>query len=584
PPPPPTPKPNHTLHPRDPTALESITSVFSGLSSYVAANIPKKAPTLSFLSSSAPTPENITPYHLQQHGQPQLQNYNTFVGTFPGDAAGLVNGNLIKSAAAAVAGEKEKELRNDTVIFAAFEWIEVKRGTGANGTIHLPSRLRSLFRSRFFVLGPRARLSKNNQVTISHAPTLPRRRRFCLFLGYPDGFQIWDVTDPDNVHEVCSIRNEERIGQVACLQVVPTPRRVSGRADEWEEQRPLLAIISTPRPSSPAPSSPVTPSDLLSDPHLTSPAPTPTLKSTVQLYSLRTHTIVKVLEGIEGEDVEVVGIKCNERVLIATLRPLFPQKIKLSSHIQAATYPTHAALHTFSALTLNPLGPPLTDVYHDPTVPNAVPGFALGPRFLAYATSTPVAVLEQAGGSVGVISGAGLGVLSGEKDVKDAAKEVALEVVNGVRTLGECLGGFRYVSFVYFSKRMFMLTEKKKKNLRCTDLNPLNHIQPQTALGNYSYQTLTSYFSGSANTAATAPGMVGAHVLPPPHAASPPSYAPSQSSPRRAVSLSSSPASLYGRSGYDGFGSSTNGGIVNGPVGVAAGTQGRKSAPCGMVS
>jgi len=32
-------------------------------------------------------------------------------------------------------------------------------------------------------------------------------RRFCLLLGYHDGFQIWDITHPDNVHEIVSIRD-----------------------------------------------------------------------------------------------------------------------------------------------------------------------------------------------------------------------------------------------------------------------------------------------------------------------------------------------------------------------------------------
>ncbi|RUS18593.1 hypothetical protein BC937DRAFT_88583 [Endogone sp. FLAS-F59071] len=73
-------------------------------------------------------------------------------------------------------------------------------------------------------------------------------------------------------------------------------------------------------------------------------------------------------------------------------------------------------------------------------------------------------------------------------------------------------------------------------------------------------------------------------VLPPPHIISPPTSYPNQSSPRHTTSLSSSPASSYGRSNYDGgFAAATN---SNGVVANAAavGGQGtKKGVPSGMV-
>lgn len=42
----------------------------------------------------------------------------------------------------------------------------------------------------------------------------------CLLLGYQDGFQLWDITSPDNVHEVCSIRDKETFGTVSCIHLL----------------------------------------------------------------------------------------------------------------------------------------------------------------------------------------------------------------------------------------------------------------------------------------------------------------------------------------------------------------------------
>lgn len=42
----------------------------------------------------------------------------------------------------------------------------------------------------------------------------------CLLLGYHDGFQLWDITNPDNVHEVYSIRDKDRFGTVSFMHIL----------------------------------------------------------------------------------------------------------------------------------------------------------------------------------------------------------------------------------------------------------------------------------------------------------------------------------------------------------------------------
>ncbi|RUS12584.1 hypothetical protein BC937DRAFT_87470 [Endogone sp. FLAS-F59071] len=204
---------------RDPTAFESLTSAISGISNYVVANLPKKAALSSLLPGVESSPNTTTafpyPHPHQLPPSAPSQNYNPYSGNlFPGDVTGPVNGDLIKAAVHAAAVDREREVRNDVVTFAAFDWVEIRKGgTSAAGS--------------------------------------GASRRRCLLLGYPDGFQIWDVTDLDDVHEIYSVRNEDRVGAVACLQIVPPPRRaavsIGGRVglahDEWEDKRPLVAIV-----------------------------------------------------------------------------------------------------------------------------------------------------------------------------------------------------------------------------------------------------------------------------------------------------------------------------------------------------
>lgn len=54
----------------------------------------------------------------------------------------------------------------------------------------------------------------------------------CLLLGYHDGFQLWDITNPDNVHELCSIRDKDLFGTVSYIHLVKST-----------DEGPLLAIM-----------------------------------------------------------------------------------------------------------------------------------------------------------------------------------------------------------------------------------------------------------------------------------------------------------------------------------------------------
>ncbi|KAK3822451.1 MAG: hypothetical protein JOS17DRAFT_317215 [Linnemannia elongata] len=169
---------------RDPSALESLSSVLTGVSSYVANTLPTSfsMPTRGFTSPSSPAfPGNpSSPYYY-----PAAQgSSNPLLGGNQDSVCVLTNG--------------------DVVLFSAFDWIDA---------------------------GP---MAKNRT-----------SRRFCLLLGYADGMQIWDITHPDNIHEIFSVRDPDN--EVSLLKVLPSPRVPTGKFDQLEQYRPLLAVMYASR-------------------------------------------------------------------------------------------------------------------------------------------------------------------------------------------------------------------------------------------------------------------------------------------------------------------------------------------------
>ncbi|KAJ8323704.1 Breast carcinoma amplified sequence 3 [Batrachochytrium dendrobatidis] len=65
--------------------------------------------------------------------------------------------------------------------------------------------------------------------------------RLFLLLGYPHGFQIWDVTDTDTAVEIVSIR--DGCEAVVDIEVIPTPW-LSHVADPFKSERPLVVFVT----------------------------------------------------------------------------------------------------------------------------------------------------------------------------------------------------------------------------------------------------------------------------------------------------------------------------------------------------
>ncbi|KAI7857174.1 hypothetical protein BDC45DRAFT_566699 [Circinella umbellata] len=249
-------------------------------------------------------------------------------------------------------------------------------------------------------------------------------RSLCLLLGYADGFQVWNIANPDNIHEMCSIRDDENFGVVSCLHVLANPRKNGTEEDPFGNDRPLLAVVSSTRDTCIDGDTFGSGMDMgqhaRNESASSGRSSNSSTASILRLYSLKTHRIVKELPVFMDdteEEMTITSIQSNDTAIIL-----------------GCTTHTNSILYVLSTQTLSTLSAPITDVAHDVNGPV----FSLGSRFLAYGTNSPVLNADPVMGQHNKgISGAGLGMLQGDKDVKGAAKDIAKEVVSGVKTLGE---------------------------------------------------------------------------------------------------------------------------------------------------
>lgn len=338
---------------RDPTSFESISSGISRISSYVTSNLPKRK------SASMPSP--FDPHYQQYQAQQQQQQ---------AQQQQAQQQQQQQQQSATMDDVLDDMDDADTITFASFEKLEYRDKTMS-----------------------------------------------CLLLGYHDGFQLWDITNPDNVHELVSIRDKETFGVVSFIHILQG------------QQEPVLAIISETTTTT------TTSSYTSVQPHgsnehaqthnrmnsNSSTSTTSTMASShLILYSLQSQSIIKEINDFgeeENDDTVVVTcIKSNHKVIVLGC---------LSRH--------RSSLRLLSAADYTPFATPLIDIYHDP---NQGPIFTLGSRFIAYATNTAVLNSDPVMTSL-TNKSISYSVLQGDKDVKGAAKDIAKEVVSGMKTLGE---------------------------------------------------------------------------------------------------------------------------------------------------
>ncbi|RWR76612.1 autophagy-related protein 18h-like protein isoform X1 [Cinnamomum micranthum f. kanehirae] len=190
----------------------------------------------------------------------------------------------------------------------------------------------------------------------------PTTFRHVLLLGYSDGFQVVDIEDASNVRELVSKRD----GPVTFLQIQPIPDKLEGH-EGYRESHPLLLVVAGDETNG---------TSLVQGGHLGVPTsepqpghgvPTPTA---VRFYSLKSDSYVHVLRFRSA----VYMIRCSSRIIAVALAAQIYcfDAITLETKFSVLTYPMLQGGQGVVGVNIG-YGP-----------------MAVGPRWLAYASNTPL--------------------------------------------------------------------------------------------------------------------------------------------------------------------------------------------------
>ncbi|CAA7392137.1 unnamed protein product [Spirodela intermedia] len=226
--------------------------------------------------------------------------------------------------------------------------------------------------------------------------------RQVLLLGYSSGFQVWDVEEADDVHQLVSRHD----GPVSFLQMQRRPASAMRYEDRFADAHPLLAIAGD---------SSLPGGSRNSEHHQKLTDGSPAASSSVHFYSLKAHAYVHSLDFASA----VYTIRCSPRVVAVS---------------QANQ------IHCFDAATLEREYTILTyPVASRPIISGSVAygPLAVGTRWLAYSGS-PVLVPDSGRVSPEHLApSTSLPSSSNGSLVAHYAKESRKQVVSGLVTLGD---------------------------------------------------------------------------------------------------------------------------------------------------
>ncbi|KAK9689078.1 hypothetical protein RND81_09G034000 [Saponaria officinalis] len=262
-----------------------------------------------------------------------------------------------------------------------------------------------------------------------------RFSRQVLLLGYRSGFQVWDVEDAHNVHDLVSRFD----GPVSFLQMLPKPSSTSVHEDKFSDSRPLLVVYTDG--SFMKDGKGTSRNGNISKVHDSDHGPCG--PSTVRFYSLTSHVYVHMLKFRST----VYSVRCSSRVVAVS------QAAQVHC-FNAATLEREYTILTNPVITANPGS---EGVGYGP--------LALGPRWLAYSGS-PIDV-----SNAGCVSPHYLNTsasfpssVSNGTCVAHYAKESGKHLASGIATLGD--RGY------------------KKLSRYCSELRPgANHMVQSEGLG-----------------------------------------------------------------------------------------------------
>ncbi|KAK1316713.1 Autophagy-related protein 18g [Acorus calamus] len=194
----------------------------------------------------------------------------------------------------------------------------------------------------------------------------PSSSKRVLLTGYSNGFQVLDVEDASNVHELVSKRD----GPVTFLQMQPTPAK-SLDGQGFRGLHPLLLVVAGDETNGLGTVQGGRLSGLIRDgtgePQGGDSISTPTV---VRFYSLRSHNYVHVLRFRSA----VYLVRCSSQIVAVALAAQIYcfDAVTLENKFSVLTYP----------MPQGGQGPGGVNIGYGP--------MAVGPRWLAYASNNPL--------------------------------------------------------------------------------------------------------------------------------------------------------------------------------------------------
>ncbi|KAK1258320.1 Autophagy-related protein 18h [Acorus gramineus] len=194
----------------------------------------------------------------------------------------------------------------------------------------------------------------------------PSSSKWVLLTGYSNGFQVLDVEDASNVHELVSKRD----GPVTFLQMQPTPAK-SLDGQGFRGLHPLLLVVAGDETNGLGTVQGGRLSGLIRDgtgePQGGDSISTPTV---VRFYSLRSHNYVHVLRFRSA----VYLVRCSSQIVAVALAAQIYcfDAVTLENKFSVLTYP----------MPQGGQGPGGVNIGYGP--------MAVGPRWLAYASNNPL--------------------------------------------------------------------------------------------------------------------------------------------------------------------------------------------------
>ncbi|KDP39046.1 hypothetical protein JCGZ_00803 [Jatropha curcas] len=255
--------------------------------------------------------------------------------------------------------------------------------------------------------------------------------RRVLLLGYPSGFQVWDVEEADNVRDLVSRHD----GPVSFMQMLPKPITSMQSVDKFADSRPILVVFTDGTLSGGT-----SVQDGLATPYngnipehhdFGNGSFVPTV---VRFYSLKSQSYVHMLKFRSV----VYSVRCSSRI------------VAISQAAQIHCFDATTLEREYTILT-NPIGmghPGSGGIGYGP--------LAVGPRWLAYSGSPVVASSTGRVSPQHLTSSASFsGFNSNGSLVAHYAKESSKQLAAGIVTLGDM--GY------------------KKLSRYCSELLPDNH-------------------------------------------------------------------------------------------------------------